>query len=295
MPEGLFLNLGELIPVVRIVNHYKATPHWYLPPRVIFDHELAFAAKGKATVQLGKTTYHIGESDLLFVRPNIVNWWKADPQDPCELLCIHFDPLPEWNSYRERTPGISLAGLEDIRIPDHMVIQEKDSYVQKHFTLLEEFLDTRPFRSLVMKNLLTHILVQLYRELGGTHTLQKSSDRRTAQITPALQYMQTNYHLDITSKDLASIAGFHPTYFCRLFRKVTGKTPTEYLTQIRMKQAKQLLLYTTKSVQEIAQTVGYNSIYYFSRLFKQKEGMTPTEFRHSYLEMVTANMELPML
>jgi two-component system response regulator YesN len=70
-----------------------------------------------------------------------------------------------------------------------------------------------------------------------------------------------------------------PTYFCRFFRKVTGKTLTEYLLCMRIDKGMELLFNGNQSVTEIAYAVGFGSHSYFDRVFRRLTGRAPLEFR----------------
>lgn len=67
----------------------------------------------------------------------------------------------------------------------------------------------------------------------------------------------------------------------RLFKKATGMSPMQYLIDIRIREARNLLSYSDMSVKEIAYKIGFNDPYYFSRLFKKKVGTSPAAFRSS--------------
>ena len=68
-------------------------------------------------------------------------------------------------------------------------------------------------------------------------------------------------------------------HFTRLFKKYYGKSPTEYKAQIRIDQAKSMLIETDMRIKAIAESVGYNDALYFSRAFKKECGYSPSEYR----------------
>ena len=75
-----------------------------------------------------------------------------------------------------------------------------------------------------------------------------------------------------------------PTYLCVVFKQETGQTVNEYLTQIRMQQAKQFLADPHIKLYDVCYKVGYLSPSYFSKLFKKITMMTPSEFRDVCLQ-----------
>jgi AraC-like DNA-binding protein len=68
-------------------------------------------------------------------------------------------------------------------------------------------------------------------------------------------------------------------YFCKMFKKATGLTFTDYLGRIRVEKAKNLLLNPHLRVSEIAYTVGFQSLTHFNRVFRKLTGESPTDFR----------------
>jgi AraC-like DNA-binding protein len=83
----------------------------------------------------------------------------------------------------------------------------------------------------------------------------------------------------LTVRELAERLHISPCYFCKLFRKQTGLTFTEYRTQVRIEAAKQLLLDPNRRVSEAAYESGFDSIPYFNRAFRRHVGCSPSEFR----------------
>jgi len=93
------------------------------------------------------------------------------------------------------------------------------------------------------------------------------------------RYLRQNYHLHVNNQTLASTFGYVPSYISMLFRQVYGVSPGEYLTQIRLKQAKRLMLsHPDMLIREVAERVGFKNQHHFSRTFKKKVGVWPTHF-----------------
>lgn len=97
-------------------------------------------------------------------------------------------------------------------------------------------------------------------------------------ISVTMDYMEQNYPLHITRTKLSEMAGMSADYYSRAFKKKNGKSPMEYLTDIRISQAKQSLLLSGDSFRSIAQSVGFSDEFYFSRKFKAATGRSPTAY-----------------
>ena len=82
----------------------------------------------------------------------------------------------------------------------------------------------------------------------------------------------------ISASDVSNYLGIERTYFYRIFKSEAGVSPTDYLTNLRIEKAKQLIL-SGDSFATVASSVGINDIYYFSKLFAKEVGMTPSAYR----------------
>ncbi|MFC4306311.1 helix-turn-helix domain-containing protein [Cohnella boryungensis] len=96
------------------------------------------------------------------------------------------------------------------------------------------------------------------------------------KIRNAQAYMASHMEKTITREQLAQVAQLHPEHFSRMFRKLAGMSPSDYLTRIRMEKAKSLLQQSGQPVLNVARKVGYSDPYHFSRRFKKYTGMAPS-------------------
>jgi two-component system response regulator YesN len=118
--------------------------------------------------------------------------------------------------------------------------------------------------------------------------LDSASECRSEQETHPRRILSIQRHVrtsfadpNLTLQGIAERAGLSRTYLSALFKAVTGTNLTEYITQIRIDRAKELLRAGTLRTNEISSRVGYQDANYFSALFKKHVGCTPTEFRDS--------------
>lgn len=94
-----------------------------------------------------------------------------------------------------------------------------------------------------------------------------------------LQYISLHSHQALSRDAVAKYFGYHPNYFSERFKKETGWSFSDYLSQIRMDKAKVFLLEHTLTIGEVARKVGYQDGLYLSRKFRKQNGMSPSEFR----------------
>ncbi len=103
--------------------------------------------------------------------------------------------------------------------------------------------------------------------------------RKIGQIRPAISYIDANYDKPMTLAEIARASHLSPSRLAHVFKEQMGITIFEYVTSVRIEQAKQLLLTTHRSCTDIGFTVGYNQKSYFTRTFKSLVGMTPRQFK----------------
>ncbi len=98
-------------------------------------------------------------------------------------------------------------------------------------------------------------------------------------IKESIHYIEENYAKNISMEEICNEIAVSKNYFCYLFKRETGISVWNYLTMLRLQQAKKLLEETRMKSYEIAFAVGYDNPSYFSKLFKKHENMTPNEYR----------------
>lgn len=103
--------------------------------------------------------------------------------------------------------------------------------------------------------------------------------RNATLVEKAVHFVEENFHQELSLEDVAQQVYLSPCYFSRLFKQVKGWSFSEYLTQVRMEEARRLLINTDYQISEIASRVGYRDARYFSQVFKRNERCTPISYR----------------
>ena len=102
---------------------------------------------------------------------------------------------------------------------------------------------------------------------------------RSTYVEKAEKYIETNYSYPVTVEDVAAYVGISRSHLFRSFQTYLGKSPKEYLSEYRIKQACHLLKETDLSVSAIAYSVGFENNLYFSKAFKKQKRVSPSEYR----------------
>ena len=101
-------------------------------------------------------------------------------------------------------------------------------------------------------------------------------------VKHAVEYIVENYSDPISIEDVASYIGVSRSQLFRCFQSVMGKSPKEYLTEYRIKQACHLLSDTSFSMNAIANSLGFDNSLYFSKAFHKAQGISPSEYRNGH-------------
>ncbi len=99
-------------------------------------------------------------------------------------------------------------------------------------------------------------------------------------INIVLKYIEENYAGQVSLEKAAEEVHLNPVYLSYLFKKITNKNFSEYLNEVRLRKAEELLKDSIFKIGEISEMVGYKESRYFSSLFKRRTGMSPNEYRN---------------
>ena len=126
---------------------------------------------------------------------------------------------------------------------------------------------------------LTRLNAQMVLDFTKRVAAEKCGIHHSKLVRRARDFILSHISETITTETLAKECGMNRTYLCKLFTEETGMTLGQYVTQIKVDEAKRLMDITGKSIAEIAEYLGYSSQSHFQRVFKKASGMTPGKYR----------------
>lgn len=130
------------------------------------------------------------------------------------------------------------------------------------------------------EQLLDYLMNEILASYEKAAAEKAREDNRPIRL--AKSYIAEHYKQPVTLEEVSNAVGFNPTYFSSLFKKETGKTFVEYVSGVRMEQAKTLLKESTLSVAAVCEAVGYSDVKYFTKGFIRYTGLKPNEYRKLY-------------
>lgn len=241
-------------------------------------YELLYISSGTRTLKINNAlTYTLNSHNIALLRPNIVHQTLSSetPNQTRILINISEKLLNELtNNFSENivscfnTPVISFDNYHS-GILNYLFTELLDS---KDSLLYDETVKINLSKILLLLSKLYH------NSTFDDDTLFANSNARVL-VDYSAKFIQENYASNITIADLAEKLFISETYLERIFKKIMGTTPYNYLLSIRMINAKRLLQSRRMSVSDIATACGFNSLMAFSRAFKKIQNCSPKEYQ----------------
>ena len=178
------------------------------------------------------------------------------------------------DTYGEQEECVRLKVLEFVLFAEHEAYLSGGMLYR--FEGRKEYLTT--INNATCNSALRPWFLQKFRE-ASRNIAGKKKQRANSLMKEACDYIQSNYQKDISLDEISRVLDLSPYYFSKLFKETVGQSFVEYLTSLRIQEAKKLLNDNRLGMKEICQKVGYRDPNYFSRIFKKCVGITPTEYR----------------
>lgn len=149
---------------------------------------------------------------------------------------------------------------------------------EQAFALSDMYIQKAELMSDVLS--LTRLNAQMVLDFTKRVEADKAGIHNTKLVRQARDFILSHIGEQITTDMLSKELGMNRTYVCKLFTDETGFTINQYVTNIKMEEARRLLDITPKSIAEIAEYLGFSSQSYFQKVFKSQYGITPGEYRN---------------
>lgn len=165
---------------------------------------------------------------------------------------------------------IMLTAYDDFHLAQKAIKLKVDDYLLKP-AKREEILDS------------LNTQINNLNKINPTNNYGINTDLKSKEIKTAVNYIEKNYNKEISFDEVSKMVNLSPSYFSKLFKKETGINFVSYVTNEKIKKAKELLEIIDIPILNISLDLGYKESNYFSRVFKKIEGISPTEYRNNIL------------
>ena len=211
---------------------------------------------------------HAGEGFMLF--PGQISMYVADRSNPWEYAWLEFDGL----RVKQALDAAGFSHEEPVYRTNSPELRDR---------LKDEMLYIVAHSEASHLELIGHLYLFMDLLTRSSLNTGKTTDSRLRDfyIKEAIAYIEGNSQRDITIEEISDALGLNRSYFGKIFREATGKSPQRFLMNYRMIKAAELLVSTNLAVKEIGTSVGYENQLHFSRAFKAVYGVSPREWRRN--------------
>ena len=254
---------------------YKMIHHWHK------EYEIIFVNSGWLELTLDADTLYLRAGDVVIVNPGVMH--SAKPK-AAKYECVVFSPDIGIKGHLSRyEQGKALLSGEAI-LPIFLI--QENPAIKRAAVNLKLAMSGRKtgFELMALSS-----ISALFSEVIEKNLIMKASEKalkfseRLLPFENAVSFIEKNYSSPISLERLAGIAGMSRKYFSEYFKKVSGKSPTDFLNCYRIERAAEMLMLGDKSVTEIAYECGFNDLSYFIKTFKNQKNTTPASYRRNFI------------
>ena len=213
-------------------------------------------------------TFHVHSGEGFMIFPEQVNTYIADMSNPWEYTWLEFDGL-------RVKQALDAAGFSVDQPVYRTQSQELREKLKNEMLQIVENSNASHFMLIGHLYMFMDYLTRSAENAGKVIR----SKMREFYIREAVSYIESNYQKNITIREIAEALRLNTSYFGKIFRLATGKSPQRFLMNYRMVKAAEMLTLTKKPINEIGSSVGYENQMHFSRAFRAIYGTAPREWR----------------
>ena len=258
----------ELRPAERCGN-VRCEPGWEWRLDLV-DYDLWLAVDGQGAFLIGDHPYAVKPGTLFLLRPGDEGMATQDPRNPLAVVYTHFS-LHRYGSERPVVLDASVMPDRCIPVQDFSRIE---SWLARVVRLQQQ---PAPLSAVEARALLLLSMVEAYQQDAVNHGI--ANVRLDSRLARVLQQMHRHPARRLSLTEAARLANLSPDHFSRLFRTNIGSSFRQYSLNVRLDRARHLLEESTLTVNEIAQSLGYDDVFLFSRQCKARFGYAPSHLR----------------
>lgn len=230
------------------------------------DYQLLYVAEGTAHFILEHAAYDVGKGGVFLYPPGVPQDYYYVLQEKPDIYWIHF-------TGRGADQLLTSLGLITAQ---PMLLQAKEELSELFEKIIAELRMERSSCTEMAEMYLRQLLILIARNYYSDERVKRGYHSMFDEVINQLHH---EYQKDIAVSSLADHYHISCCWFIREFKRYTGYSPKQYLTNLRLQNAKELLNNHSLSVSEVANLVGYDNQLYFSRIFRKYIGLSPREYR----------------
>jgi AraC-type DNA-binding domain-containing proteins len=257
------LNYDDIFPQIGYFIYRRATPNWVIEDSVIDFIDLTYILDGRATYVIDNKAYAVEKGDLLCIPNKSRRYAVTDQQHLMSSYATNFQLF----SFKGEEIPLPFPLISKINISNELLSLYNDLNI--------EWLQKNTGYKMKVRAIFLCILHNYFNLLY----YKKSPEPLDPRIKKSTDFIHENFTNHIDVLELADKVGLNSVYFGTLFKKNTGLTTKEYINQIRINNAENMIASGEFLVQEAASKCGFDDIFYFSKVFKNIKGYSPSKVK----------------
>ena len=248
--------------------------------------ELLYISKSNGIRFVGDNVAPFYPGDLVLVGSHLPHLWRNDPSyyEPKSTMSIK----TIITKFTKDFLGVDFFKNEEFYEVDRLLEASKfglcfpkevSQFLHKDIMKLPELSSAEQHIALLGILHKLSIVKQEDVTVLSSSDMRQSTTEGSEKIDLVLRYISGNYASNISLEDVSGIACMTTNSFCRFFKKMTNKSFTQFLNEIRIRNASRILIQENLAVSEVCYLVGFNSMTYFNKQFKQIMGTTPKTYK----------------
>ena len=233
------------------------------------DYYLVYAALGFFDVEYNGEMVHVERGTCVLFEPEVPQLISFNVEGGPTIFYAHFTG----EAFAEMVKGLAPDPITFFKIHDCTAFEILFNRLVKNFLPLKACSGRKPIYTPKVIGLLMELLDHL-----SPSRAERSKPEQDA-ITAALLYINEHFREDVNLECYAKIAHLSLGRFSHLFTRKAGISPYRYVLSLRIEEAKELLMYSSMNISEIAASIGIPEASYFSRIFRKCTGYSPSEYR----------------
>lgn len=236
---------------------------------------LHLTLQGKALFLNEEMEVGVSKGEMMLFHPDACYHYGLHPgADSWEHLWVLFQPRPQWSEWLEwETLN---EGISHLTLPDAQSLNSMDGLFRQLIALKEE---DSEYQGDLQHNRLEEILIR-----AKGYSTERDRPLGDKRIQSACDYMQVHLAEGFSVDDVAAACNLSTSRLAHLFKEHMGVSPKSWSNNLRLQQARKLLLSNSDSINHVARQVGYEDPSQFTKYFKRNMGCSPREFRQSFRE-----------
>lgn len=278
------MNISDLNPHIRYAKTHYVYTNASHERTICYDCRFFYIIHGSGNVILGDNKYNISSGSALFFPPATKYFFEFDDDKNIKIVVLNFDLVNLYSHIKSSLGTAFEKNFSPERVPAYDIppalsspIIKRTPHIQHFLTqCAENFLTKEDYYREKSSALLKLSILELLNEASHNTV-------HTGLCNEVVKFIHQNYtNHALTNANIADNFNYHPYHLNRIFKQETGKPVHQYLIEYRIRIAKNYLLTTQYSIEQISWKSGFSSTAYFIKTFKEYTRTTPRKYRQLY-------------